>query len=97
MNLHNNIIIIIIIIIITIIIINNNIMCQHSLHTIKTHVLSKWLSHQHAMSLSNKVPDRLGVPATISTGKSLVCHVKEREQLPFLKQWNESNNLFCYL
>ena len=41
MNLHNNIIIIIIITIIIII----NIMRQHPLHTIKTHVLGKWLSH----------------------------------------------------
>ena len=53
--------------------------------TIEAHVLGKWLSHHHLVSILNKLSQCPSIPVSISTGKTLVRHVKIWEQLTILK------------
>ena len=52
--------------------------------TIQAHVLSKGLRQHNVMTLLNEVADSPSITVNVSTGKALVSHVKEHQQVPFL-------------
>merc|ERR1712059_85750 len=45
--------------------------------SIETHVLGKTLREQHSVAISNKLPQGKCISVNISTGKTLVSHIKE--------------------
>ena len=65
--------------------------------TIEAHVLSERLGEQDVVSLLDEVPDGPGVPVNVPTGKALIGHVKEHQQLPLLQGGEESYYTFRIL
>lgn len=54
--------------------------------TVEAHVLSKRLRQDNVVALLDEVTNSPGITINISTGKALVGHVKEHQQVPFLKE-----------
>lgn len=54
--------------------------------TVEAHVLSEGLRQDNFVALLDEVTNSPGITINISTGKALVGHVKEHQQVPFLKE-----------
>lgn len=54
--------------------------------TIQPHVLGKGLGQQDVVALLNEVTHSPSVTIDVSAGKTLIGHVEEREQIPFLER-----------
>lgn len=57
--------------------------------TIESHVLGEGLGQHNVVALFNEVTHSPGVTIYVSTGKALIGHVEEHEQVPFLQHEKE--------
>lgn len=52
--------------------------------TIQAHVLSKRLGQKNVVTLLNEITHSPSITINVATGKSLVSHVKEHQEISFL-------------